>query len=555
FQKFKDGMGHLHARVTMSGMKLIHVTPPVFDALPLKGRTLPAGRETYPQPYEGYDDVLTRYSEWLMGQRTNGWEVVDAHTPMVQYLQARRRTQPDFKFAGDGVHADAMGHWVIAQQLLQEMRVMGGTSIPSVDLEQLKVMGNHDGKVTRGENGAFQFTWNTDESAPRDPSWDADAVMGTYQRWFRIHAVRFMKAPERMYDVFEGDKLIATQTRAGINGLGLDELPDSSIARRGRELLRLLRQKNQMMTDAWLTQTGHKRPGMATGLPLAEAQAKAAELEKQIRPLTENYTLNLTIKPSSAPFPGKRSDWNGFDRYDFIARQKMLTVVAPKNPAPGRPWVWHGEFFGHKPAPDIALLGKGFHIVYASIPNLLGGPEAVRHWNYIYREMTNTYQLAPKVALVGLSRGGLYCYNWAEANPDKVACIYGDAPVCDFKSWPGGKGKSKGSPQDWQFVMYQYGFKTEAEALAYAKNPIDNLAPLAAAKVPLLHVYGDADDVVPWEENTKILAERYRQLGGEIVLIAKPGVGHHPHGLDDSAPIIDFIATNSLPKESATPAK
>jgi hypothetical protein len=30
--------------------------------------------------------------------------------------------------------------------------------------------------------------------------------------------------------------------------------------------------------------------------------------------------------------------------------------------APGRPWAWHGEFFGHKPAPDIALLGKGMHV-------------------------------------------------------------------------------------------------------------------------------------------------------------------------------------------------
>ena len=38
---------------------------------------------------------------------------------------------------------------------------------------------------------------------------------------------------------------------------------------------------------------------------------------------------------------------------------KLVTVVAPKTAAAGRPWVWHGEFFGHKPAPDIALLGKG----------------------------------------------------------------------------------------------------------------------------------------------------------------------------------------------------
>jgi len=46
---------------------------------------------------------------------------------------------------------------------------------------------------------------------------------------------------------------------------------------------------------------------------------------------------------------------------------------------------------------------------------------------------------------------------------------------------------------------------------------------------------------VPWDENTGVLAERYRKLGGNITLIPKPGVGHHPHGLTDPAPIVEFI--------------
>jgi pimeloyl-ACP methyl ester carboxylesterase len=210
--------------------------------------------------------------------------------------------------------------------------------------------------------------------------------------------------------------------------------------------------------------------------------------------------------------------------------------------------VWHGEFFGHKPAPDIALLEHGFHLVYLRVPDLLGGPPAVAAWNTCYRELTQKYGLSPKPALVGLSRGGLYCYNWAIENPQAVACIYGDAPVCDFKSWPGGRGAGQGSPRDWELVLQVYGFASEADALAYPGNPVDRLEPLALAKVPLLHVFGDADDVVPWEENTGLLAERYRALGGEIELIRKPGVGHHPHGLEDSQPIVDFILQHTLPK-------
>lgn len=250
---------------------------------------------------------------------------------------------------------------------------------------------------------------------------------------------------------------------------------------------------------------------------------------------------------AAAPFPGARSEWHGFRRFDFEVGGKTATVVVPEGVADGKPWVWHGEFFGHKPEPDIALLKRGFHIVYLRVPDMLGAPAAVEHWNTLYKELTDKYGLSRRVALVGLSRGGLYCYNWASANPDKVACIYGDAPVCDFKSWPGGRGKGKGSPRDWQLVLKQYGFKNDEEALAYDGNPVDRLAPLAKAKVPLLHVYGDADDVVPWDENTGVIADRYRKLGGSMTLIAKPGVGHHPHGLTDPTPIVEFIARHAAP--------
>ena len=55
----------------------------------------------------------------------------------------------------------------------------------------------------------------------------------------------------------------------------------------------------------------------------------------------------------------------------------------------------------------------------------------------------------------------------------------------------------------------------------------------------------DADTVVPWEENTKVIAERYQALGGDITLIGKPGGEHHPHGLEDPTPIIQFIEKNA----------
>lgn len=240
-------------------------------------------------------------------------------------------------------------------------------------------------------------------------------------------------------------------------------------------------------------------------------------------------------------FPGKHSDWNGYDRADFEVDGKKVIVVAPKKAASGRPWLWRGEFFGAFPNGDIALLGEGFHVAYLQDSNTFGAPSAMKHWDAFYAELTGKYELAKKVALLGMSRGGLYCYAWASANPEKVACVYGDAPVCDLKSWPGGKGKGKGSPRDWELAKQVFGFKDDAEAVAWKGNPIDRLEPLAKARVPILHVYGDADEVVPADENTLVLAERYKALGGEITLMPKPGVGHHPHGLPDPAPVVAYI--------------
>lgn len=139
-----------------------------------------------------------------------------------------------------------------------------------------------------------------------------------------------------------------------------------------------------------------------------------------------------------------------------------------------------------------------------------------------------------------MSRGGLAIYNWAAQNPDKVHCVYADAPVCDFKSWPAGFGTGSGSAGSWNTCKAAYGFTSDAEASAYGGNPVDNMHPLATAGIPVLHVVGDADTVVPVAENTALVESSYNTIGGWIKVIHKPGVGH-VHGLADPTPIVDFI--------------
>lgn len=242
--------------------------------------------------------------------------------------------------------------------------------------------------------------------------------------------------------------------------------------------------------------------------------------------------------PASVP---TRSQWNGFDRIDFEVAGREGLLVIPKKAAPGNPWAWRTEFFGHEPQADLALLERGFHVAYVNVQNLYGAPAALDAMDRFYEHLTREFKLSPKTVLEGFSRGGLFAFNWAARHPERVACIYADAPVCDFKSWPAGWGKGKGSPADWDRCKQAYGLATDQEAREYKLNPIDNLEPLAKLKIPLLHVCGDADEVVPFAENTKLIQERYEKLGGPIRVILKAGVGHHPHSLSDPAPIVDFI--------------
>ncbi|SOD94736.1 GDSL-type esterase/lipase family protein [Spirosoma fluviale] len=249
---------------------------------------------------------------------------------------------------------------------------------------------------------------------------------------------------------------------------------------------------------------------------------------------------------AAIPQPASISSFYGYDCADFTLAGRACKVVKPRFAANGLPWIWRARFWGHEPQTDIALLDRGFHLVYCDVAELFGNAQAVAAWNTFYRFATKA-GLAPKVALEGLSRGGVYSYNWAAENPEKVACIYADAPVLDLKSWPGGKGKGKGSPADWVIFKNDYGLISEEQALAFAGNPMDKVAEIVKGGYPMLHVVGDADDVVPVDENTAPFEQKVKALGGQIQVIHKPGIGHHPHSLPNPAPIVDFILKATKP--------
>jgi hypothetical protein len=92
-------------------------------------------------------------------------------------------------------------------------------------------------------------------------------------------------------------------------------------------------------------------------------------------------------------------------------------------------------------------------------------------------------------------------------NPDKAACIYGRNPAL--------------------------------RSLMSKTSPLDNLEPLAKAGVPLLHV---CDRLDPWfNEQTRVVEERYKKLGGQITVIMAEGEEHQPLTSAGRMRAVDFI--------------
>jgi hypothetical protein len=89
----------------------------------------------------------------------------------------------------------------------------------------------------------------------------------------------------------------------------------------------------------------------------------------------------------------------------------------------------------------------------------------------------------------------------------------------------------------------------ELEAHLKEHNPIERLAPMARAGVPLFAIHGDVDTVVPLEVNSGLVKERYTALGGSMQLIISPGQGHNMWpGFFQSQELVDFVKAQARPR-------
>lgn len=200
-----------------------------------------------------------------------------------------------------------------------------------------------------------------------------------------------------------------------------------------------------------------------------------------------------------------------YDRYQFTFGNFSsggVNIIVPKTPAPGNPWIFRADFVGRDAIVDEALLARGFYIVTGPVPYDDGPVQAQWDATYAYL-ISHGFSKKPVMEGVGAAAGEAYA--WASENPEKVACIYGENPI-----------------------MHSNLAKTP---------PMDSLAPLANAGVPLLSVCGSLDPAL--DDNTRVVEKRYHELGGQITVIIERGEGHFPPVPRDVQQVIDFIVKNA----------
>jgi pimeloyl-ACP methyl ester carboxylesterase len=204
-----------------------------------------------------------------------------------------------------------------------------------------------------------------------------------------------------------------------------------------------------------------------------------------------------------------RGPWfvESYDRYSFQRSgvEGAITVIVPKTAAPARPWVFRADHVSRDAVVDRALLAKGFHVVTGPVPYNADGP-SLESWNIVYKLLTDS-GFSKKPVLEGAGGAAGEAYAWAIANPDKVSCIYGENPVL--------------------------------RCTMTKSQPLDNLAALAKAGVPVLHACGGLDPLL--NDHTRAAEKRYKESGGSMTVIVQEGVGHYPTAPKDPQPVVEFI--------------
>lgn len=237
------------------------------------------------------------------------------------------------------------------------------------------------------------------------------------------------------------------------------------------------------------------------------------------------------------------SEWQGFKRSDFVLNGRKAIIVEPQKREENNRWLLKTEYFDAFPSLETEMLKRGWCVAYIENITRWHKPEDDDAKAELCRFLQKEFGLSAKCVPVGMSCGGMHAVYFAAKYPEYVSAMYLDAPVLNLLSCPCGVGIAGGDMYE-EFVR-DTGV-TVSELINYRNHPIDLVDGIIENKIPAFLVCGDSDRVVPYCENGRYLAEKYRKSDVAFYEIIKPGCDHHPHGLEDSSPLIEFAENSGL---------
>ena len=240
-------------------------------------------------------------------------------------------------------------------------------------------------------------------------------------------------------------------------------------------------------------------------------------------------------------------EWNGFLCEEFEFEGYPALIVFPPEGVSNKKLAIKTEYWNAFPnAIEIPLLKTGFHLCFIKNKNRFGTIEDLERKARFVRYVQEKQGLKEKCIPIGMSCGGMIAIQFAALFPELVACLYLDAPVINYMSWPCGFGVGKGVNGNYSEILSALSLRDVSEVLACPDMPLYKLPAIIKHRIPVVMVAGDSDIEVPYCENGIFLQKAYETMGVPLEVYIKSGCGHHPHGLDNSEKVMEFILKHTF---------
>jgi len=173
---FETGLDKLIGQIRATGARLVLLTPPYFDKLPIPQRLAAPGTKEfgYQKTFANYNDVLVAFGRAEAARAAADLQVIDLNGPMAAAVAARRATEPAFTFSPDGVHPGDLGHLFMARIVATAL----GLKIPDTPLadELARIQADPAFPLIRDRRALRSEAWLAHVGYTRGPSFRSEYV-------------------------------------------------------------------------------------------------------------------------------------------------------------------------------------------------------------------------------------------------------------------------------------------------------------------------------------------------------------------------------------------